>query len=371
MKKITLIHYDMVFGGVEKVLLNLLKNLDRQKFKIRLILFEKRGELLSELPEDIEIIFLNKKDSSNKKNILEKIIKTIKNTIDYKKQLKKILINKNDILLILNLRYWIINLSILNLKNKKIGWVHGNILNDYGNILEKLNYRLFSQYNLIYNVSKEGEKDFNNKFENLKNKSKYLYNSLDITKILKLSKEEIDVKENYIVAVGRLSTYDKGYDILIEAISLLKKEGIEKKLYIIGDGEEREKLEEEIKRLKLEKNIIIKGFDKNPYKWMKNAELFVLSSRGEGLPTVLIEALACETPIVSTDCKCGPSEILNNGEYGVLVSVENSEALKEGIKKILLNEKLKKELKEKSLKRALDFSNEKIIKQLENQILEL
>ncbi|MGL5963483.1 MAG: glycosyltransferase [Fusobacteriaceae bacterium] len=368
MKKITLIHHNMVFGGVEKVLLNFLKNLDRQKFQIKLILFEKEGELLNELPEDIEIIFLNKKDKSIKKNILEKIIKTVKNISNYKQQLKKILNDKTEVLLILNIRYWIINLTLLNLRNKKIGWIHGNILNDYGNILEKLNYKLFAQYNLIFNVSKEGKKDFDNKFKKLKNKSKYLYNSLDITKILELNKENLDIKEDYILTVGRLSIYDKGYDILIEAISLLKKEGINKKLYIIGDGKEREKLEKQIKNLNLEKNIFIKGFDKNPYKWMKNAEMFVLSSRGEGLPTVLIEALACEAPIVSTNCKCGPREILDNGEYGVLVPVGDSEALKEGIKKVLL---VQIKLKEKSLKRAKDFSNEKIIKQLENQILEL
>ncbi|MGL4765452.1 MAG: glycosyltransferase [Aeromonas sp.] len=371
MKNLIIFHQNMVMGGVEKVTLNLLKNLDKTKFNIKLILIQNEGELLSQIPKDIEVIFLLKKNYVKNKNIIQKIYGYLFELLLINKKLKELLIQDDTIFLIMNARNFRLNICLKRYKNKKIGWIHGNILNDYGNILEKLNYKLFSQYNFIYNVSKEGEKDFNNKFQNLKHKSKYLYNSLDITKILELSEERIDIKEKYILTVGRLSFYDKGYDILIETISLLKKEGIDKKLYIIGDGEERERLEQEIKRLKLENNIFIKGFDKNPYKWMKNAELFVLSSRGEGLPTVLIEALTCGVPIVSTDCKCGPKEILSNGEYGVLVPVGDSIALKEGIKKVLLNEKLRKELKEKSLKRALDFSNEKIIKRLENEMLEL
>lgn len=369
-KKITLIHYNMVFGGVEKVLLNLLKNLDREKFQIRLILFEKEGELLKEIPENVELIFLSKKDESEKNSIANKIIKNIKNIISYSKQLKNIINEKNEILLILNIRYFIINLSVLNLKNKKIGWFHSTINSDTQTSLIKLNYRLFKQYDIIYNVSKEGKDDFDKALSNLKNKDRVLYNSFDVNKIVEKSFETLN-ENNYIVTVGRLVNSHKGFDILIDAIKKLKDENINVKLIIIGDGPDRNILENQIKESSFEKNIIIKGFDENPYKWMRKSNAFILSSNYEGFGLVLVEALACETPIVSTDCKCGPSEILNNGEYGVLVPVGDSEALKEGIKKVLLNETLRKELKEKSLKRALDFSNEKIISQLEKQILEL
>lgn len=369
MKKITLIHYNMVFGGVEKVLLNLLKNLDREKFQIKLILFEKEGELLNELPKDIEIFFLDKRDDVKKKNIIGKINKTIKNIIYYNKQLKKIL-NDEEVLLILNIRYWMMNLSILNLKNKKMGWFHSTINSDIQTNLIKLNYKLFKQYDIIYNVSKEGKDDFDKVLPNLKIKSKILYNSFDVNKIVKKSFESLN-ENNYIITVGRLVNSHKGFDVLINAVKKLRDENIDIKLIIVGDGPDREILENQIKEKFLEKNVIIKGFDENPYKWMRKSDAFILSSNYEGLPTVLIEALACETPVVSTNCKCGPSEILNNGEYGILVPVGDSEALKEGIKKVLLNETLIKELKEKSLKRALDFSNEKIINQLEKQILEL
>lgn len=368
-KKITLIHYNMVFGGVEKVLLNLLENLNKNKFKVKLILFEKKGELLNSVPQNIEIIFLEKKDDNYKKNIVRKICKNILNIFFYIKQLKKI-IKEDEILLNLNIRFIVMNIPLLFFKNKKIGWFHTTIKADEDNFLVKLNYRLFNQYNLIYNVSKKGKKDFDEKLPKLKLKNKVLYNSFDIEKLKNLSEEKVD-EYNYLVAVGRIVNEHKGFDILIEAIQRLKEDGIDEKLLIIGDGPDKWKLEEMIKKYNLEKNIILKGFDKNPYKWMKNSKVFILSSNYEGFGLVLVEALACKVPVISTDCNCGPREILEDGNNGLLIPVGDVELLKEGIKKILQNKKLYNQFKNKALNRALDFSNEKIIEKLEKDILEL
>jgi len=96
---------------------------------------------------------------------------------------------------------------------------------------------------------------------------------------------------------------------------------------ILGEGEERPKLEALVRDLGLEKDVALPGFVDNPYKYMKRAALFVLSSRWEGLPTVLIEALALGTPVVSTDCPSGPREILENGKLGKLVPAGNVKAL--------------------------------------------
>ncbi len=369
MKNIIVFHQNMVFGGVEKVTLNLIKNLNRNKFKVKLILVNLEGQLLKEIPENIEVISLlgvKKKDNKNKiSKFFEKIIeiRLIKN------KLKKI-IKDEDILLNMNLRNMRLNICLKKYKNKKIGWFHSTITSDIQTVLVKINYKLFKQYRFIYNVSKEGKKDFDRQFPDLESRSKVLYNSFDLDKIKEKSLEPLD-KSNYILAVGRLVNEHKGFDILIDAVKKLKMENIQVKLIIIGDGPDREKIENQIKNNSLEKEVFINGFDENPYKWMNKSKIFILSSNYEGLPTVLIEALACGIPIVSTNCKCGPSEILNNGEYGILVPVGNSEALKEGIKKVLLDKKLQKNLKEKSQKRALEFSNERVIKQLENQMLEL
>lgn len=368
-KNILIFHQNMVMGGVEKVTLNILENLSREKFNIKVVLIEKHGELIEKLPKDLEIIYLLDKSYSKDKKGLIKFIGYLKELIVINKKSKKI-IKERDILLNMNARNMRINLLFLKYKNKKIGWIHGNILNDFGKISEKFNYKLFNQYSKIFNISKQGKKDFDDKFPKLRNKSELLYNSFNIEGIIRKSKEEIINEKDYLLSIGRLS-YEKGFDLLIDAISLLKKDGIEKKLYIIGDGEEKENLKKQIEKLSLENNVFLLGFKENPYPWLKNSKLYILSSRGEGLPTVLIEALACQKAIVSANCLCGPREILDNGKYGLLVETENSSALKEGIKKLLLDKELKENYENKSLKRAYDFSNENILKKLEREISDL
>lgn len=369
MKKLVFLHKNLVIGGVEKVLLNLLKNLDRNKFKLKLILLEKQGELIVEIPKDIEVIYLKKKCLFQKNFFILKVFKTIINTISYLIQMNK-MIEKDEILLNINIRNIVINSSIYLFKNQKIGWIHGNILNDYGKIQEKVNYLLFNQYIKIFNISDQGKKDFDNKFYKLKMKNRILYNSFDIDTIIKKSNRDVIQEKNYLLTIGRLD-YEKGFDILIEAMSLLKQEGINEVLYIIGDGKEREKLEKQIKNLKLSNNVFLLGFKINPYSWLKNAKLYILSSRGEGLPTVLIEALACQKAIVSTNCRCGPNEILKNGKYGLLVEVNNAFALKEGIKKLLFDKRKKENFERKALVRAYDFSNKKILEKFEKEIFEI
>jgi glycosyltransferase involved in cell wall biosynthesis len=99
----------------------------------------------------------------------------------------------------------------------------------------------------------------------------------------------------------------------------------------LGEGKERPLLEELIKKLGLEHDVSLPGFVMNPYAYMARASLFVLSSRWEGLPTVLIEALCCGTPVVSTDCPSGPREILKDGQYGQLVPVGDVDELARAI----------------------------------------
>ena len=286
MKNLVFLHKNLVIGGVEKVLLNLLKNLDKNKFNIKLILLENDGELIAEIPSNIKVIYLKKKCLSTRNTFFIKVYRTIINTLSYFQQLKKI-IKEDEILLNINIRNIVKNSIIYFFKNKKIGWLHGNILNDCGKIQEKWNYLLFRQYIRIFNISKQGKKDFDNKFPKLKNKSKLLYNSFDIEMIIEKSNEKYIEEKEYLISIGRLE-FEKGFDVLIEAMALLKNDGINKKLYIIGDGRERKNLENKIKNLNLMNTVFLLGAKTNPYPWLKNATLYVLSSRGEGLPTVLI-----------------------------------------------------------------------------------
>jgi glycosyltransferase involved in cell wall biosynthesis len=124
-----------------------------------------------------------------------------------------------------------------------------------------------------------------------------------------------------VLAVGRL-TRQKGFNILIRAFSRVRRTRAVR-LMILGEGEERPFLEDLIRQLGLEQEVSLPGFVQNPYPYMQRASLFVLSSRWEGLPTVLVEALYLGTPIISTDCPGGSREILRDGQYGQLVPVDD------------------------------------------------
>jgi len=122
-----------------------------------------------------------------------------------------------------------------------------------------------------------------------------------------------------IVTAGRLSEA-KDHQTLIEAFVLLQQK-LRAQLCILGEGPNRKQLEKLILDNGLEKNVFLVGYVENPYPYFNDADVFVLSSTREGLPTVLIEALAMKLPVVSTDCPSGPREVLNNGDYGALVPV--------------------------------------------------
>lgn len=155
-----------------------------------------------------------------------------------------------------------------------------------------------------------------------------------------------------VLGVGRL-TAAKDFSTLIRAFSLVRQERLAR-LMILGEGEERPKLEALIRELGLDNDVALPGFVENPYKYFKGARVFVLSSRWEGFGNVLVEAMALGTPVVSTDCPSGPSEILEGGKWGRLVSVGDVEALARAIVKGMDEER------GMSVQRSKDFTLEKV-----------
>lgn len=138
-----------------------------------------------------------------------------------------------------------------------------------------------------------------------------------------------------VLGIGRLTT-QKAFSVLIEAFAQVRSSQ-PARLLILGEGEERPMLEALIRKLGMEQDVSLPGFVSNPYPYMAHAALFVLSSRWEGLPTVLIEAIFLRTPVIATDCPSGPGEILANGRYGQLVPVDNPNALARAIQASLTN----------------------------------
>jgi glycosyltransferase involved in cell wall biosynthesis len=159
----------------------------------------------------------------------------------------------------------------------------------------------------------------------------------------------------FVLAVGRL-TRQKGFDSLVEAFSQIS-ELVDCNVVILGEGEERTALQEQIDRLGLRRRISLKGFVGDPCTYFKGASLFVLSSRWEGFGLVLVEALAYGKRIVSTNCRSGPSEILENGKYGRLVPEDDVAALAHAIAEELKAPDTHEKRKARML-RAQEFSIE-------------
>jgi len=151
-----------------------------------------------------------------------------------------------------------------------------------------------------------------------------------------------------ILGVGRLIK-QKDFRTLIEAFSLLRKRR-QVRLMILGEGGEREALHQLIEQLDLSNDVQMPGFVANPFKYMRRAKMFVLSSVFEGLGNVLIEAMACGTPVISTDCPSGPAEILQGGRWGRLVDVGDVSGMAQAITAVLEQEQCPD-----VAKRAADF----------------
>ena len=154
-----------------------------------------------------------------------------------------------------------------------------------------------------------------------------------------------------ILAIGRLDPH-KDFENLLKAFAQVLR-SIQCKLVILGEGWQRQELQELAHALKISDSIDMPGFVSNPFPYIRQAKLFALSSRMEGLPTVLIEALGVGTPVVATDCPHGPREILGNGSYGRLVPVGDYTSLAQAILETLTHPLPSNELRQ----RGMDFSS--------------
>ncbi len=168
---------------------------------------------------------------------------------------------------------------------------------------------------------------------------KVIYNPTVTPELLAKSQQSLDhpwfqeEEPPVILAVGRLEP-QKDFSTLISAFAKVRKQQ-SARLMILGNGQEQPDLNQLVNKLGIEKDVAMPGFAKNPYHYMKKAAVFVLSSAWEGLPNVLIEAMALGTPVVATNCPSGPEEILDRGKYGKLVPVGDENKMADAILSVL------------------------------------
>jgi len=172
-----------------------------------------------------------------------------------------------------------------------------------------------------------------------RNKIAVIYNPVVDNALLDSAKEDVDHPwfvphaPPVIVAAGRLAK-EKDFQTLIRAFSLVRKTR-QVRLIILGEGENRTELHNLTQELGVADDVSLPGFVENPYKYMKRARAFTLSSLFEGFPNVLVEAMACGAPIISTDCPGGSAEILENGRWGRLTAVGDAVTLANSIREVL------------------------------------
>ena len=370
----------LIMGGQEKVSIDYLNMLvESKKYEIFLLINEDNGKegnvFLNKIPKEIKykfvidkeiIIQINKYRELKKKNLIYKIF------YNYYLSKRKKSYERNIKQLVSSIEYdylidFTCQLPIELCDNRVISWIHTDVNSWKEKRVKELGKKIEKIGRLIL-LNESNKKDLKKLFFNNEEKTEKIYNPFDIEKIKEISldkslltiREKELIEDKYFLACCRLDKL-KDIDTLIEGYKILKgKYNIKEKLYIIGDGEEKERLKNLVKKYKLGDKILFLGLQKNPYVWMRNAKFFIHSSYYEAFGLVLVEALITNGVVISSDCPVGPREILENGKSGILFPVGDKERLVEEILRVLNDKNLVEKYRKEAKRRAEDFSKEKI-----------
>ena len=299
MKKVLIASYNLGYGGIETSLINLLKNIDLKRFKVTLILEKKEGVFLSDVPKGIKI---KEYKVSNNKN------KFIRKSINLLKRIKWLLFNykRYDSSVCYATYSGPCSFVARTSSNNKIMFVHSNYYEAFDKNKNKTK-EFFSlvkvnEYNHIVFVSNESRMDFNKIYPKLEIKTTTINNIIDNKKIIELSKEKVDIKDNnnsVFLFIGRLDESSKRLTLLLDVAKKCKKEKLSTIFWIIGEGPDEEMYKKITEDNKLD-NVIFLGAKKNPYPYLKMCDYLMLTSRYEGFPVVYHEAIILEKPIITT-----------------------------------------------------------------------
>jgi glycosyltransferase involved in cell wall biosynthesis len=341
-KRIAIFLPGLYDGGAERVMLNLVAGLIGHGYEVDLVLAQAEGPYMNEIPSSARLVELNKKHLSSQRTLssLPSLVRYIRREKPY--AMLSALHYANIIAIWAK---WISRVPLQLVISEQ-----NTFSSEQAQFPSYFRWMLYSMMKFSYPMAdritavSEGVADDLAKVLRIeREKISVIYNPV-ISPEIKLKKEEPfddpwfgNNNPPVVLATGRL-TKQKGFDVLIQAFAQVRKQRLAH-LLILGEGEDRPALSSLVKELGIEQDVRLPGFITNPYPYMTNASLFVLSSRFEGLPTVLVEALYCGTRLVATDCPSGPREILKNGLYGQLVPVDNVDCLSRAIITALDGEK--------------------------------
>ncbi|WP_255327611.1 glycosyltransferase [Lebetimonas sp. JH369] len=360
--------YSLASGGAERQVSILLKKFSKE-YNVTLVLMN--DTIFYEVPKNIKIVYIEK--SAPFESGVKKLLKLPFLALKYKKILKEknidvsiSFMNRPNYINTLAKIFWSKTKTIIS-ERAMPSLQHKSSIQ--GKINKFLIKTLYKKADIVLANSKGNQKDL---IKNFNIKSKVIYNMLDFN-----CKKEEKFKKFTFITIGRLDE-GKNHKLLIEAF---KKANLDAELLIIGDGYLRDDLEFMIKDLGLKDKVKLLGRQKDVFRFLSQADCFVFSSNYEGFPNVLLEALACNLPVISTDCKSGPREILapdttftkqtkeiELAEYGILVPVGDVDKMVEAMRMIYKNSDLRYNYEQKAKKRIKEFEVKKIIKKWEKII---
>ncbi|MGD6990990.1 glycosyltransferase [Sutcliffiella horikoshii] len=322
----------LTFGGAEKVVISLANGLAEKGHKVDLVLIKREGQLLETVSDKVRLVPLGSK-------------KTFLSVWKLRNYLQE---NRPDILLSgLDNANIVSSLAmrIANVKTKHIITLHTNLKQSYLRPRTKLHRfypammrKLFPSADHFVAVSNCVAKQSGNFLGLTNDRIEVIYNPVINSKIKEKSLEAVvnpwlnDPNYFTMVAAGRIFEA-KDYPTMLKAFAKVLPNAPHARLIILGDGKQtiRREMEDIISKEKIDHAVELRGFVHNPYAYINKASLFVLSSKWEGFGNVLVEALYLNKQVISTACECGPEEILQNGKFGTLVQVGNSDELAQGM----------------------------------------
>lgn len=365
MKKILFVIHDLHHGGAEKVLVNLVNNLDRQKFDITVMALFGGGVNEQFLANDVKLLICHKKAIRGNSKVMKLFTPRFlfRHYIHGEYDLIVSYLEGPSARIVSGCR---------NKNTKLISWIHveqhekKTASKAFRNYKEAL--KCYQRFDCTVCVSEYVKKDFQSIFP-VKNPVYVLYNTNETDKIRELAEEPVnDIvfwdNEIKLVGVGKLMP-NKGFDKLARIHARLIREGYKLHTYILGEGPEKNKIEKIIRENNCVDSFTLLGYKTNPYKYVAKCDVFVCSSVAEGFSTAATEALILGVPVVTTRVS-GMEEMLGkDNEYGIVIEGTEEMSLFYAIQNILDNSQLMQKYKDKALLRGRDFSKANTIKAVE------
>lgn len=379
-KKLAILTHSMGGGGAERFITYLLEGLCNE-YDIHLLLFERRIEYT--LPENITVSYLEDEKLNERSNIvnvlrlslavgrLKKYCQT--NSID----IVVSFLNRPNYVACLAKLFGLRGKLIINEQQNSLFWYRNGFFRKIiGNLLVE---RLYPKADVIVPNS-EGIRCLLEDEYKIKSKFFVTKNIIDHTRIKELKSENADdiIFDGFTFIYASRIYNGKGHKMLFDAVSEIKDRNF--RLLLLGKGDLEESLFQYAKDLGISDKIKFLGFQANPFKYFNRSDCFVMTSESEGSPNVLVEAMVCGLPIISTDCQTGPRELLapethplqqitegiSIADFGILVPVGDKKSLAEAMLKIMNEPELAKMYAEKGLPRTLDYSFDLVIPKYKN-----